>query len=161
METGKIIFAGIVIFGVSYLILRSRNNSGKPSQEQRKYISNKSDQHVDSRSQDHHSSLERVIKEYRREALHYQIFNWRNRKKIVIAAEEALFAKYPKVLGEPVLKLPEELVLNPEVVSDWLANHGKTIGEHEYEGRALADYLLAEANKEAEVIVQRFVDVST
>ncbi|MHB1300938.1 MAG: hypothetical protein ACYCY8_08750 [Burkholderiales bacterium] len=79
---------------------------------------------------------------------------WHNRKKVSLEVEKALFAKYPKVLGEPVLILPDELAFNPEVVSIWLVSHGKIVGEYEYVGRALADYLLARANKDAEKNVQ-------
>ena len=151
MSTGKIILIGAALFGVGYLIFRTRSNTESlPIKAETKKIA----QDVDRK----HQGLEQIIQAYRQEALHYQIFNWRNRKKVSLAAEEALFSTYPKVLGEPVLKLPEELVLKPEVVSGWLASHGKTVGEHEYVGRVLADYLLTEANKEAEIIVNKYIE---
>jgi hypothetical protein len=151
----KLLLVGLVIVGVGYLILRSRRYAGQSSKnpQQTTPLIAKSRQ-VD------HQELNRVIQAYQQEALYYKIFNWRNRKKISLAAEDALFAKYPKVLGEPVLKLTEDLVLHPEVVSDWLIKHGKSVGEYEYVGRVLADYLLAEADIQAEVIVQQFVDAA-
>jgi hypothetical protein len=157
----KLLLAGVVLVGVGYLILRSRRNTGQFSKKPPSIESRSATRLVDNHRPFDHQGLERVIQTYKQDALHYQIFNWRNRKKIPLAAEETLFAKYPKILGEPVLKLPEDLILNPDVVSDWLKNHGKVVGEHEYVGRALADYLLAEADKKAEVIVQQFVEAAT
>jgi len=86
----KLLLAGVVLIGVGYLILRSRSNTGQSSKMPRQ-----ADMLIGHLRQVDHQGLERVIQAYQQEALHYQIFNWRNRKKIPLATEETLFAKYP------------------------------------------------------------------
>jgi hypothetical protein len=145
----------VVIFLLvgGYVIFRVRKNM-------RKITNNPSYRTVLNDHQLYKRMLEDVIQGYKQEALHYRIFNWRNRKKISLKAQDALFSKYPKIISEPLLILPDELVQNPDVVSDWLTRKGKTVSEYEYIGRVLADYLLAEADREAEMIVQQFVDAA-